>query len=542
MTAGEERDLGAIGFEPGASVAGTIIMPRGRHEDTVVELVPEPAAASSPLDKAPSGTRRVVMKDSSGELFQFTGVPAGRYRLSASRPGWLPAEVKTIRVEEGHESFLEVPIQLAKGALVDVFITPPMSTEEEPWTVRIESGAAVASNKPIAESAALFSGEWRNDALYAGKYMLSVVDRQGSTFLRETVEASSDSAPRFLNILKIHVHGTVTVGTAPFESRLVFTDDEGSSKITLNADAAGSFDGILPHEGRWQVQVRNAANTYYVKDVAVDIKRTSEQAVATVFVKLPGGKVRGRVTNEAGEPAEADVIVFRDGRGIADALVLPDGSFELDGLDPVPVTLQAVAHGAESDVVSYLAADDDPTRAELVLRKLLDVKCQLLTEDGYPIAGAVIRYIGAGMERQHQALSGPTGEFSLRVPQGTLSLLAAIVAPGFPVSLRPLDPGSTDTQRIILGTASASLHIVQRPGAPWPFVTLDGQSFLSATSLLALAIAEGLPGLVDDGLEVRVSPGIYTICYGGKREGACQSAGVAAGRQQTFFPGEGPAK
>jgi hypothetical protein len=121
-------------------------------------------------------------------------------------------------------------------------------------------------------------------------------------------------------------------------------------------------------------------------------------------------------------------------------------------------------------------------------------------------------------------------------------LLAAIVPPGFPASLRQLDAGSTDTQRIIVGTASASLHVVQRPGAPWPFVTLDGQSFLGVTALMVLASAEGLPGLVADGIQVEVAPGVYTICYGGKQEGACQSAVVAAGREQTFFPGEGPAK
>jgi hypothetical protein len=539
-TIGEEKDFGAIRFEPGASVAGTIVIPCGRHEETVVELTSESAVSSSPVH----GTehRRIVVKESGGGLFQFTGVPKGVYRLIASRRGWLPAEVKTITVENGRESFLESPLRLTRAAIVDVFITPALSSEGEPWLVRLESGAAIAPNKPVAESAASFSGEWRNDALHAGKYVLSVVDRQGSTFLRETVEASADSAPRFLNIHKIHVRGTVKVGSAPFESSLVFTDDEGSSKVTFKANGAGKFEGILSHEGRWEVQVLNPATTFYVKDVAVDVKRTSEQAVATVVVALPGGKAIGRVTNEAGEPAECDVIVFRDGRGIADALVLPDGSFEVKGLDPGPVTLQAVAHGAESDVVSYSAVEDDPARAQLVLRKLVDLKCQLLTEDGYPIAGAVIRYTGAGMVRPRQTYSAPTGEFSLRVPGGTGSLLAAIVAPGFPASLRQLDANSTDTQRIIVATASASLHVVQHPGAPWPFVTLDGQSFLGVTSLMALATAEGLPGLVADGIQVEVAPGVYTICYGGKGEGACQSAVVAVGREQTFFPGEVPAK
>jgi hypothetical protein len=519
-------------FEPGASVAGRITMP-GRHEETIVELSPESTRSQS------FAARRTVVRESGGGLFQFTGVPRGVYRLTVSRPGWFPAEVRSIQVEEERESFLDEPVHLTRAAAIKVFITPALSMEGEPWLVRVESAAAVAPAEPIAESAASFSGEWRNESLPAGKYALSVVDGQGSVFLREIVEARIDPAPRFLNILKVHVRGIVKLGTAPFASQLVFTDDDGSSRITLKSDATGKFDGILSHEGRWYVQVLNPANTFYIKEIRLEVKRSPEQAVAVLSISLPGAKAIGHVTNEAGGPGRGDVIVFRDGKGIADALVMPDGSFEVDGLDPGPVTLQALARGAESDEVSYLAAEDDSATAELRLQTLLEVKGQLLSEDGFPIAGAVIRYAGAGMARFRQAISGPAGEFSVRVPGGTTSLLVSIVAPGFPATLRTLSAGALGTQRIILGTASASLHIVQRPGAAWPFVTLDGQAFLRVSALLSLPSADGLSGLVADGLQVKVAPGVYTICYGGRQEGACQSAGVAAGREQTFFPAEG---
>ncbi len=532
----ERKDLGEIRFEPGASVAGTIAKPGGRHEETIVELIPESTRSQSLVG------RRTVVNESSGSLFQFTGVPRGVYRLTVSRPGWFPAEVKSIQVEEARESFLDEPVHLTRAAAIRVFITPALSTEGEPWLVRIESTAAVAPAEPIAESPASFSGEWRNEALHAGKYALSVVDRQGSVFLRETVEARIDAAPRFLNILKIHVRGIVKLGAVPFASQLVFTDDDGSSRITLKSDAAGKFDGVLSHEGRWYVQVLDPANTFYIKEIRVEVKRSPEQAVALLSISLPGAKAIGHVTNEAGDPGRGDVIVFRDGRGIADALIMPDGSFEVDGLDPGPVTLQALARGAESDEVSYLAAEDDPATAELRLQTLLEVKGQLLSEDGFPIAGAVIRYAGAGMARFRQAISGPAGEFSVRVPRGTTSLLASISASGFPATLRNLSPDAPGTQRIILGTASASLHIVQRPGAAWPFVTLDGQAFLRVSALLSLPSADGLPGLVADGLQVQVTPGFYTICYAAKVKEACQSASVAAGHERSFFPPDGPSR
>lgn len=530
VNAGEEKDFGMIRFEPGASVAGTIATPRGRNEQTVVELT---ATSSSSLSSAQkSNPLRVVVKGSSGGLFQFTGVPHGTYRLSASRPGWLPAEVKSVRVDEGRESFLEKPLQLTRAAVVDVFITPPLSTEEEPWHVRLEISADVAPSKPVAESAAAVSGEWRNDTLRAGKYVLSVTDREGNVFRRETVEATVDGAPQFLKILKVHVLGVVKLGSAPVESELVFSDDESSASITLQADAAGKFEGILSHGGRWLVQVHNTAKKFYVKDVPVEVKRASEQAVAEVVVALPGGKVKGRVTNKAGDPARADVVVIRGSSLIGNGATMPDGSFELEGIEPGPVSLVAMARGAESDTVSYLAAEDDPATAQLLLQELTEVKCQLLAEDGYPIAGAIIRYSAAGMTRRRQAISDPSGEFSIRIPQDTRSLLAAIVVEGFPVAVRQLDPEGGERQRIILSTASASLHVVMPPGGgSWPFITFDGQAFLSITALMGLG---GNRGVVGDGIQIPVEPGIYTICSA-RGDSACQTARVAAGHDQTII-------
>lgn len=530
MTAGEEKDFGAIRFEPGASVAGTVATPRGRQEETAIELTPLSAPSLSPAQK--TKPRRMVVKGANGGLFQFTGVPKGVYRLTVSRPGWLTAEVKSIRVEEGRESFLDKPLQLTRAAVLDVFITPPLSAEEEPWLVHLESSGGLV-NKVVSESAASFTGEWRNDALQAGKYVLSVVDRHDNLFRRETVEASVDAAPQFLKIIKIHVRGVVRMGTVPYESELVFSDAESSAEITLQADAAGKFEGILSHQGKWLVEVDNRAKNFYVKDVPVEVKRASEQDVAAVEVVLPGGKVTGRVTNKAGEPAKADVIVFRNGKVGGNGGTLPDGSFQLEGLEPGPVTLLAIARKAQSDEVSYLVAEDDPAIAQILLPEFVEMECQLLSEDGMPIAGAIIRYCAAGARRR-ETISAPTGEFSIQIPQDTKSLLAAIVVDGFPVTVRQLDPGSTETQRIILTTASASLHIMKRPGPGWPFVTLDGQAFLSTTSLLGLPLPGGRLGMVDDGIQIPIAPGLYTICSV-RGESTCQVARVAAGHDQTII-------
>jgi hypothetical protein len=540
IDAGEEKNFAAVRFEQGASLAG-LVTPADRHNETAVELTDESAALASSGQRSGPPSRRIVVSNSNGGFFQFTGLRSGVYRVNVIRHGWLSAEARSIRVDKERETLLDSPLRLERAAVVDVFIAPPLSTQGEPWRVKLQRAGAIVPAEPVAESEASFSGEWRSDALHAGKYLLSVEDRHGSTFLRETIEAGLDAPPRFLSILKIHVSGVVRMGATPFESRLIFTDDDGSASVALLSDATGKIDGILPHEGRWRVQVRNAKSTFYVANVPVEVKRISEQAVATIAVTLPGGKVRGHVTDEAGAPVDADVAVFRNGRVIGDGLVLPDGSFEVSGLEPGPVALQALTRGAESDEVSYLATEDDPASVQLVLRKLVDVECQLFAEDGSPIAGAVIRYAGAGIERGRQIISAPTGEFSIHVPKSARSLLVAIVAPELPVAVRILNLEDSRRQRIIVGAATATLHIVHPLGTLWPFVTLDGQAFLSVVYLLA-PTADGLRGFVDDGLQVQVEPGVYTICYAKKSDGSCQSVNATAGREQTLFPDDGKAK
>ena len=344
---GETRDFGVVRFEPGGSVAGRIT-PAERHEETVVELKRESEGPSSiPTTKQPF--RRVVLRKSSDGFFQFTGVSPGNYHLTASRPGWSSADVKALRLDRDTEIFLEAPVMLKRRSVIDVFISPPLSLDGEPWIVRLDQGTGLAPDKPLAESAASFSGEWRNEVPAPGKYALSVIDRSGARFLQVTVEASMQPSARFLTIDKIHVRGVVMLGAMPFPSRLIFTDNEGSANITLRTGTTGTFDGILPHDGQWNVQVWNVTDTYYIRAVEVKLKRAPDQDLAEVVVELPGGKAKGLVTDETGKPGKGDVMIFQGGRIVADALVMPDGSFEVSGLDPGQTRLQAYARSAESE-------------------------------------------------------------------------------------------------------------------------------------------------------------------------------------------------
>jgi hypothetical protein len=110
---------------------------------------------------------------------------------------------------------------------------------------------------------------------------------------------------------KTRIEGIVRAGNTPFAARLFFTDDDESARIALQTRPDGHFEGILPHEGPWSVQVRTPNETWYVKNIHVDVKRSPQQAVASVVVAVPGGKARGHVKSDTGEAVRGDVIVFR---------------------------------------------------------------------------------------------------------------------------------------------------------------------------------------------------------------------------------------
>jgi carboxypeptidase family protein len=532
VAAGASQDLGSIEFAPGASLAGRLDIPSGKRATYAVEL------AASPHK---SVARRVTLTASSGTIFQFTNVPPGRYAVTVRRPGYLPTHVDDIQVAAGHETFLPSTIKLARAGVVETFITPAMFSDEQRWVVRLSEATPATSSVPIAESQASAAGEWRNDTLRPGKYVLTLLDPFGSVFLQTTVDAATEYAPRLLTVSKTRIEGIVRAGNTPFAARLFFTDDD-AARIALQTRPDGHFDGILPHDGPWSVQVRTPNETWYVKDIPVDVKRSPQQAVASVDVAVPGGKARGQVKSDTGEPIRGDVIVFRNRKGIGDALVLEDGTFEVGGLEPGPVLLQAVAGpSGESEMTAYLVAEDSPQYAQLVVHKTTDVHCWLISEEGAPVAGAIIRYSAAAMQGVRQAVSGPTGEFSLRVPGTTRSVLAGVAIPGFPATIVAIDPQVQETQRILLTTRQALLHVVHAADLPWPTVTIDGSAFLPITALMPIG-PEGMIGLAADGLELRVAPGSYIICNPAVADASCVTARLGPGQTQTVFANSGKAK
>jgi hypothetical protein len=528
IATGQSQDLGLINFTPGASVAGRLEIPTGTRAPYTIELAP------------PHGVARHVAVTPPGEtIFQFTNVPPGRYAVTVRRAGYLPIHIDDLHVTAGHETFLSSTIRLARAGVVETFITPAMFSDEHPWVVRLADATPATSSVPIAESQASAAGEWRNDALRPGKYVLTLLDPFGSVFLQTTADAATEYTPRFLTVTKTRIEGIVRAGNTPLESRLFFTDDD-AARIALTTRPDGHFEGILPHDGSWSVQVRTPNETWYVKDIPVDVKRSPQQAVASVVVPVPGGKARGQVKTDTGELVRGDVIVFRDRKGIADALILEDGTFEAGGLEPGPVLLQAVAGpSGESEMTSYLVAEDAPQHAQLIVHKTTDVHCWLISEEGAPIAGAIIRYSAAGMQGGRQAVSGPTGEVSLRVPGTTRSVIAAVAIPGFPARIAAIDPQAPETQRILITTQHASLHVVRAPELPWPTVTIDGSAFLPITALMPIG-PEGPIGLTADGLELRVAPGAYIICNPTRTP--CETARLGPGQTQTVFANSGSAK
>ncbi|KAA3606131.1 MAG: carboxypeptidase regulatory-like domain-containing protein [Planctomycetota bacterium] len=104
------KDISII-MRPGSSISGQVVTPTGQPaEGARVHLIPGELEAKNPLAGA-------VFASSDGS-FQFSGLGAGKYRLTASAKGFSPAESEAFALEEArdHQALLRLlPLSGIRG-------------------------------------------------------------------------------------------------------------------------------------------------------------------------------------------------------------------------------------------------------------------------------------------------------------------------------------------------------------------------------------------------------------------------------------------
>ena len=360
---------GAASLRAQQSVSGTASV-TGLTTDTDGRPIPR---AVVQLSGSNLGLDLLTVSNDEGG-FAFTGLPAGRFALAASKPTYLPATVGSLTSVAGSDDALvleagqrmaDLRLTLARGGVISGRITERYGRPlpHAPIVVmefRTVNGErtlwSLGQQSPPTNS----RGEYRVYGLAAGSYLVMAFEPGDYLwFLGRTPGPMRDSGAA-MSGRDVSVTTTAEVQWAL----------EQLSRRAANVPGVATAGPPPPPRGPGMSQ----GATYYPgtadpeRGVLVSV-RAGEEAAGIDFVTqgLPTARITGRVIGPDGRPA-ANVRLAITSAGSSSSRPLADGSFVLAGVAPGELTLVATVPGSALSATRTLAvAGQDISDVVLIL-------------------------------------------------------------------------------------------------------------------------------------------------------------------------------
>jgi len=484
--------LGEIRFVPGASVVGFLTAEDARQvpSSAWVELSPLTAApAGSAADARLQRQAQTVVPDERG-LFQFQDLPAGTYRLVVGAEGFVESSLSPIQVLEGRESRLRQPLLLQRPARLEVGLSPPVDAEGRPWRLRLYPLENARGRLPEARTGLTgVEGRWLQTDLLPGFYHLSVEGGDHGRWHEEEVEVTGPETSIEILLPLVQISGRVTRDDEPIPSLLMFGGRQGSPQVRLRSDEEGAFEGVLPLEGEWPLEVVTHEDGTVQELDPVEVFKTSDGSPTLLEIEIPDTLLSGKVKDAQGEPVAGAMVTARRADRVSmlssDAKSGADGEFAFRGLAEGKYLVSAKRTNpsqpfgldASSPRVDVTVREGRAVRGvELVLAGRNTVRGVVLSSTG-PVAGARVA-VWPRTERPaagayiDDRVTGPTGEVEADVPGSTIGVTVIVDPPGLPTSFGyvPLAGSGAGTLRFQVAEAGGRLVVVipQEARESWP--------------------------------------------------------------------------
>jgi len=525
---GEVEKLGYVTFQPGGSLVGRITTWDGADlpQDCSISVLP------TGLDQRPGRAGRKHMVSQASMMphgfFQFGSLASGNYTLLAAAGQYAPIELSGIVVLEGRESNLMEPLVLKPTANLDVVVDPPVDSEDRPWLISVGSSKD-HRDFPVVQADP--SGLATIPGLYYGKYLIQVKSQDDDGFWAGSVSVEAPNEFFPISLDADLVEGKVLLGGDPLKATLVFGGKFGAISAKLKSDAKGEFSGILPHLGRWEVDIL-AQEEQFEKTVVVDVP-PPKNGVSEVEITLPNTDLRGRVVTEWGAPPASDtevsVLSLGPGKVPSSVEVNEDGEFLFRGLAEGPARIWAEAWAEEvgsSDEFETMLNDGDQLEKNLTLHPKRTIR-GVITAQGRPLPGARVRVKDAGdlLVLGKSVTSDATGNWEVDVPKNARTLNVRVYPPGWGVlgKLHQIETGETEDFIILDVGNSAGRLVVHFPPDPFDGPTRhdvflryrNATIFSGNLKRWARAHDSSLPFPAEPGLLITgpVHPGRYDVCF-----------------------------
>ena len=512
----EERAIGGISLAPGATRSGlTVVMRRGLSVRGIVKdeegrplagcevslsAMREIRAGRGGVQMGLIGPGNQVRRETGADgRFEFRGLKAGEYTLSARRPGFSRASVDPVNVSEARASE-PLELTLRPGSTISGVLRDRTGNGASGWFVSArpagQGGMAMGPGANRTEEPTGPDGAFLLEGLNAGEsYELQVMGQAGLGPRRSGIVAPAEG-------VELTVNGTGQVrgrvvdadsGRAIPDFQLRYQPDaQGGMRFVMRAGPGGgrgpyerqSFhaeDGAFVLEdvpaGRWTVE---AFAPGYQSGSASAVSVAEGEASEGVEVRLSkGGVVTGRVLESrsgrpildatvraeqsGGEPRMAIMRIGGEG-GDNEAATDAEGRYELTGLAPGTWTVTA-SHAEWSEATASVEIKDAPATADIRLGRGGSVGGSVLAA-GRPVGGAQVTLAAAGDSGmrpgmgflgggEQSALSDEGGRFRFdRLTPGRYTLSAAL-----------RDQTSAPAEAVVTGDDAQEVQLTLAEGA-----------------------------------------------------------------------------
>lgn len=461
--AGERIDLGTVRLARGASLIGSVdLRTEGLSAKALeVRLVP---AVSSGTPVATAGRAEQAAESAPVTphgFFQFSGVRPGVYMLQASHPGFATAAVGPVEVFPGKETEVLAALKLLPPIQLDLLIDPPVARGGRPWRVEVfRARDWSAGSDRVYRGEAARDGWLRIPGHSPGTFSISISDNFGNRFYDEEVRLEAGD-PGFvpIELSTLGVTGTLRLGGEPIQGWLMFGGRHGAERSKMRADHEGRFEGLLPRDGRWEVEVR-------ITEPPIETSTRVEVVVGTdgtaeVDVDVDDTELYGTVLDPEGRPVPGATVKVEALGAFVSLRQQTDeqGEFRFRA---VPAGSAAIAARAEIDGVLAMSELERVTLREevatgpvdLVLESFRHVSGRVLSPTG-PAVGAPVSAVtlGRASPAADYSVTDHDGGFTLRLPEDA-SLLGVVVLP----------PGAFLTTATVPADGPLELHAASRGG------------------------------------------------------------------------------
>lgn len=519
-------DLGRLELRRGASLVGWVEAEGpGPSSAARVRLEPElGAVVEGEEGERLEGLVRETTLSERG-FFRFVGIEPGRYRVVAQDRDSVPARRGGIEIAADSQVELDPPLRLEPPREVEVRLDPPLDPWGERWQVEIDDVSGQPGTvREVAKE--VVSPEGRSVfALARGTYVLLIRTGEGDGWHEETFEVGGEARALWVEIPLVRVSGSVRLGREPLAARMAFGGRFASRSIVLASDEEGRYEGILPREGVWNVELVAAEPPVERHFDRIAVSPLPGTDRATVDFELPNTYISGQVVDEMGYPAVPAIVAVSVPEGdevdVRRFVEDPEGHFEIHGLPSGEALLRAESGQRMSERMPVALIEDlEPPEVRLVVRDNHRVRGRVVTADGRGVPGAALTV--RGLSQLHfwvrTTFSQADGSFEAWLPPGESEALVTVTAPGFVLrTFRTPLPADRETELVVSlarggGAISVSFGEVADGEPPHLDLYLLHQgSFLGYGKLATWAYQ--LTGSLDPGQPIpQLEPGEYRLC------------------------------